>query len=291
MSSLFLLPVPRDAQPPVDIWKRGATIRAVMDSLSNQQPLASTFVVTESENWSVKHVSIYHNVLVYRSTEEKINKDGIVRKPGEVKGVFPLEYNKMDNGENTLGMMNKSSWAFFLEPSLDDKSSHSSSGNHIRYIKYLRIMDNPFEEIQEYLYFKSDNEFEIWRNMLSKMRILNINFTTKYLVQTKLGSGGYSKVYLVRDTKTEYKYAAKAIFLEKFADEFDKAKDIIVNEVEVMHDLSRSGHVPQLFEVHQVEDVIYLVMELIDVVTLASFMRKRLLKRDLTQVAVHIIMK
>jgi hypothetical protein len=291
MSSLFLLPVPRDAQPPVDIWKRGPEIKVLIDGLEDQQPLASAFVITESENWTVKHISLYQNVLVYRSVEEKLLKDRIVRKPGAVRGAYEFIYNKMDYAETTLGMMNKNAWSFFLEPNPDDKSSISSSSNQVRYIKYVRISDNPFEEISEYFYFKSDEEQELWRDLLSKMRILNINFATKYLVQGKIGSGGYSKVYLVKDTRTELKYAAKAIFLEKLAEEFDRAKDMIVNEVESMHLLLPSGHVPQLFEVHQVEDVIYLVMEYIDGLTLTNFMKKRLLKRDMTPLMIHCLLR
>lgn len=291
MSSLFLLPVPRDAQPPVDIWKRGPEIKALAESLENHQPLASAFVITESENWTVKHISLYPNLLVYRAVEEKFLKDRVVRKPGAVRGAYELIYNKMDYAETTLGMMNKNAWQFFLEPNADDKTSLSSAGSQVRYIKYVRIADNPFEEISEFFYFKSDEEQEIWRGLLSKMRILNINFTTKYLVQGKIGSGGYSKVYLVKDSRTDHKYAAKAIFLEKFAEEFDRAKDMIVNEVETMHKLFPSGHVPQLFEVHQVEDVIYLVMEYIDGHTLTNFLKKRLLKRDLTPLMVHCLLR
>lgn len=263
----------------------------MLETLEGRQPLASAFIITESENWSVKHLSLFHNVLVYRAVEEKLLKDRVVRKAGVVKGVYELAYNKLDYAETTLGMVNKTAWPFFMEPNPDEKASLSSSSNQVRYIRYLRIVDNPFEEISEFIYFQSDEEHDLWRNLLSKMRILNINFTTKYLVQGKIGSGGYSKVYLVRDTKTEYKYAAKAIFLEKFAEEFDKAKDMIVREVETMHLLAHSGHVPQLFEVHQVEDVVYLVMEYIEGATLSSFMKKRLIKRDLTQLAVHYILR
>lgn len=286
------MPVPRDAQPPVDIWKRGQEALNLMEKIGDRQPVTSAFVVTESENWSVKHISLYsNNILVYRSAEEKLLKDRVARKSGPIRGVYELAYNKMDYGETTLGMMNKSAWSFFLEPNPDDRSSISSSANQIRYFRYIRLVDNPFEEISEFFYFKTEEEQEMWRDLLSKMRILNINFTTKYLVQGKIGSGGYSKVYLVRDTRTECKFAAKAIFLEKFADEFDRAKDMIVNEVETMHKLSHTGHVPQLFEVHQVEDVIYLVMEYIDGITLANFMKKRLIKRDLTQLTVHCLLR
>lgn len=263
----------------------------VMDALGEEKPLAATFVVTESDNWSVKHISLYQNVLVYRHAEEKFMKDRVVHKAGSVRGVCQLEYNKLDYSETTLGMMSKQAWSFFLEPKLDDKSSFSSAGNQVKYVKYLKISDNPFEEINELFYFKTDEEQELWISLLSKMKILNINFATKYLVQAKLGSGGYSKVFLVKDIRSGQKFAAKAIFLDKFVEEFDRAKDMIVNEVESMHKLYPTGHVPQLFEVHQVEDIIYLVMEYIDGTTLTSFMKKRQLRNDLTPLMLHCLLR
>lgn len=291
MSSLFLLPVPRDAQPPIDIWKRTpADIERVVKLVEAATPLLTAYLVTDSDDWSLKHVSLYPNIMVYRSVEEKMVHGSFTRRtPGEVQGVYELVYNKMMYNEESLGMISKTAWPHLLHNYTEGKSVSSASVNKIQYVKYIRVFDNPFEEIAETFYFKSDEEMDQWRSTLSTMRILNINFKTKYVVQVKLDSGGYSKVYLIKNALSNTLLAAKAIILEKFVD-FDKAKEVIVEEIEAMHKLSNSAYTPRLFEVHQVEEIVYLVMEYIEGVTLGIFIRDFDVKFGMNEEVMHSIM-
>jgi hypothetical protein len=290
MSSLFLLPVSRDAHPPIDIWKRGAEAELIVNQLGDSRPLVSSFLVTDSENWKVKHLSLYHNVLVFRSLEHKWSKDGPIKVPGAVIGACRFMYNKLQYSEVPLGMISKIAWPHLVNPARDDKSLSSNGSNRVRYIKYLQIFDNPFEEISETIYFERDEEMELWRILISGMCVLNINFKTKYVVQNKIGSGAYSKVYLIKELVSNSSFAAKAVLLEKFSD-FEKAREVIESEVDALHRLSGCGIAPKLHEVHQVEDIVYLVMEYIEGLTLNSYVKRLYSKQKMTDVAVHSIME
>lgn len=288
MSSLFLLPVPRDAQPPIDIWRRGAEAEKLIAELGDSKPLMSLSLVTESDDWKVKHISIYQNLLVYSRGFDGLKGPTATIK--EVCGVYPLNFNKILYGETTLGMISKSAWGHLTSTGVDDKSISSSATSKIRYIHYIRLFDNPFEEISEIFYFKTQEDMQRWLTLLSAMKILNINFKTKYVVQGKLGTGAYSKVYLIKDIIMNKTFAAKAVLLEKFND-FDKAKDIIAGEIEAMHRLVSCPFTPVLYEVHQIEDIVYLVMDYIEGETLTNYIKKFVYKREMTEEIMHTIMR
>lgn len=288
MSSLFLQPVPRDAQPPIDIWRRGIEAERTMADLGDTQPLFSSYLVTESDDWKVKHISLYHNLLVYRKVSDTLC--GPTGKPGPVCGVYSLNYNKIVHGETTLGMISKTAWPYLTGVTADDKSISSNATNKIRYIQYITLFDNPFEEITEILYFQNSEDMNKWLSVISAMKVLNINFKTKYVVQGKLGSGAYSKVYLIRDIVMNRTYAAKAVLLEKFSD-FDKAKEVISGEIEAMQKLTSCPYTPVLHEVHQIEDIVYLVMDYIEGETLTNYIRRYVLKRAMNEDVMHMIMR
>ena len=63
MSSLFLLPIPRDAQPPIDIWKRDEEARQLLNGIVGSMPIVSSFVVTDSNGWELKHISLFNNLI------------------------------------------------------------------------------------------------------------------------------------------------------------------------------------------------------------------------------------
>lgn len=286
------MPVPRDSEPPVDIWRRGAEAEKAVAEIGQTIPLASAFIVTESDEWRVKHITLYRDMLVYRAVEEKWSKEGTQRIPGSIKGVFPFNYNKIFYGETTLGRISKDAWPYLTNTqSPDDKSvSSSPTNNRIRDIKYIQLFDNPFEEISELFYFQQGEEMEKWLRLISSMKIININFKTKYVVQGKLGSGAYSKVYLIKDIQRNACFAAKAVFLENFTD-FEKAKEVIAGEIETMHKLADSPYTPTLYEVHQVEDIVYLVMEYIEGDTLGSFTKKYAARQEMTEEIMHSIVR
>lgn len=282
----------RDAQPPIDIWKRGKEAENLVNQLGEARPLLSSFLVSESDDWKVKHLSLYQNCLVYRAVELKWAKDGPAKHPGAVIGACQFNYNKMLYNETTLGMISKNAWPHLTNPAKDDKtiSISSNASSRVRYIKYIQIFDNPFEEISETIYFDKDEEMDNWRIHISEMRILNINFQTKYVVLQKIGSGAYSKVYQVKDVLSNSCFAAKAILLEKFTN-FDRAREVIESEVEALHRLSGCGISPKLFEVHQIDDIVYLVMEYVEGLTLNNYLKKLHFKQKISEATVHAIME
>jgi calcium/calmodulin-dependent protein kinase I len=88
-------------------------------------------------------------------------------------------------------------------------------------------------------------------------------FYQKYAIKKKIGMGSTASVYQIADKSTGQQYACKMFKKESFQDSTVQVKAII-NEVKILRDLKGCPEFVQLFEIHETEKFICLVMELLN---------------------------
>jgi len=111
--------------------------------------------------------------------------------------------------------------------------------------------------------FSDKQTMEHWIKALKNVCIMT-NFHDEYKATKMIGKGSFAKVYLV-DAKTDgKKYAVKAFAKESIGIP-NKAnpKTTMLNEINLMRTLDHDNII-KLYEVHETERSIYLVMELIE---------------------------
>ena len=102
------------------------------------------------------------------------------------------------------------------------------------------------------------NQFEIWETQLSKI-CLKINFKNHYNVLNLLGSGNYSKVFLVEKISDGKKFAGK-FFDKKMLNSDLKVHKLILNEINLTRTLSHPSLV-QVYETFKIEGSYCMIME------------------------------
>ena len=109
-------------------------------------------------------------------------------------------------------------------------------------------------------YTKDNNLFKKWKEIISKWCIQS-DFHTRFKVLNKLGEGKYAVVYKTINLDTNEKFAVK---------QFNKAdinsgtnKSLVLNEIELMRQLSKVGHknILNLQQVHETKNSIYLIID------------------------------
>ncbi|CAD8181047.1 unnamed protein product [Paramecium pentaurelia] len=97
-----------------------------------------------------------------------------------------------------------------------------------------------------------------WQAILRRKCLLS-SFHEKYHVEKIIGKGSFAKVYLA--TSNGQSYAIKA-FSKQFINEQQKGKESLLNEMQVMRAI-KHPNIVQLLEVHETQNSIYFVLELV----------------------------
>ncbi len=122
---------------------------------------------------------------------------------------------------------------------------------------YFRLIKN-----LKYSEFFTDVEVtsDEWKLNFSKIFIQS-NFHLKYDAIKMIGKGSFARVYLVEDNKNKNQFAVKAFSKEYLLNQ-STGKESLINEIEIMQNLNHKN-VMKLWEVHESNNSIYLVMELL----------------------------
>lgn len=127
--------------------------------------------------------------------------------------------------------------------------------------------------------FLSADQIAPWRQALSKVAIF-ADFHSRYRGISVLGEGSFGQVFEVECSRTSSTFAAKAINKKWILEDKDKNLLMLQNEIEVMRKLSHCDFVPQILEVHETENTIYIVSEVINGPDLGSFNGEEDLKKN-----------
>jgi len=121
-----------------------------------------------------------------------------------------------------------------------------------------------------------------WVNALRNVCVLS-GFHDEYKAIKMIGKGSFAKVYLVESRSTNKQYAVKAFAKEAVIQTSkNNPKATMFNEIDIMRALDHDNII-KLYEVHESERSIYLIMELIQGKPLQEPLTKLTFKRDYSQ--------
>jgi len=81
-----------------------------------------------------------------------------------------------------------------------------------------------------------------------------------FKIKEKIGIGTFSEVFLARNRKTRKLFAIKKISKKKYLQTIKNVK-LLWNEIKIMKMLKENKHTITLYEVHETEKAVYLVLE------------------------------
>jgi serine/threonine protein kinase len=131
-----------------------------------------------------------------------------------------------------------------------------------------RCMPFPFkitfsQDVTSYsLYLVDVSAFAGWLETLQGFGIQN-NFNQKYTIEKKIGKGSSANVYRVLSSWNQKFYACK-LFCKKKIKRDESYMKAIVNEIRILKDVRDCPGVVDLREVHETNDYVCLIMELIE---------------------------
>lgn len=131
---------------------------------------------------------------------------------------------------------------------------------------------------------------ESWFSHLRKICVL-LSFHDDYHAKKPIGKGGFAKVYLIESkSNTKHLFAAKNFHKDSLkASTKEKAKPALLNEIDLMRRLNHDKIV-KLYEVHETDNSVYLVLELIKGKTLYDTLKKPYFKRNLSPIRINEIL-
>jgi len=143
--------------------------------------------------------------------------------------------------------------------------------------------------------FKNGNTFEFyspdqkirddWMTALKGVCVLT-SFHDEYKALKMIGKGSFAKVYLVECKSQGKMYAVKAFTKESvIASNKANAKPSMLNEIEIMRALDHENII-KLYEVHETEKSIYLVLELIQGKSLQDVLKRSTFKEEYSEVKI-----
>jgi len=135
--------------------------------------------------------------------------------------------------------------------------------------------------------FYSPNKqvIEDWMNALKTICVLTC-FHEEYKALKMIGKGSFAKVYLVESKSNSKMYAVKAFTKESvIASNKANAKPSMLNEIEIMRAFDHENII-KLYEVHESEKSIYLVLELIQGKSLQDVLKKPTFREEYSEVKV-----
>ena len=133
----------------------------------------------------------------------------------------------------------------------------------IRFIKNMKYSDQ---------WLKNESLFLKWKEALQEV-CLQSDFHNKFSAIKMIGKGSFARVYLVEDKVKKVKFAVKA-FSKDYLLSQNKGKESLINEIEVMKEL-KHPNIMSLEEVHESQNSIYLVMELLEGGELFSYVSEK----------------
>jgi len=176
------------------------------------------------------------------------------------------------------------------------KDEISTNPEYILEVAFSRLKAlTPNEESTNlgFVLTKNGNSFEFcfddrqtmdnWVNALKNICVLT-NFHDEYKATKIIGKGSFAKVYLVDSKSTGKNFAVKAFAKEALAQaNKGNAKATMLNEINLMRDLDHDNII-KLYEVHETERSIYLVMELIQGKPLQEPLTRHTFRKDYSQI-------
>jgi len=134
-------------------------------------------------------------------------------------------------------------------------------------------------------YSNEKQVIEDWVEVLKEICVLS-TFHDDYKALKMIGRGSFAKVYLVESKATGKMYAVKAFTKEGIIiSNKTNAKPSMLNEIDIMRSLDHEN-VIKLFEVHETENSIYLVLELIQGKSLQDTLKKPSFRDDYSEVKI-----
>jgi hypothetical protein len=139
------------------------------------------------------------------------------------------------------------------------------------------------------LWAKSQDELEEWKQVLSKYTIQS-DFHRKFTALKVIGKGSFArvesvyKVYLVQNSTTKEQFAVKAFNKETLLAQA-KGRESLMNEIQIMRQLDHEN-IMRLEEVHESENSIYLILELMEGGELINYITRNnsMKTRDLVKI-------
>jgi serine/threonine protein kinase len=120
---------------------------------------------------------------------------------------------------------------------------------------------------------------EHWKKALRSVCVLN-DFHEEYKAIKMIGEGGFAKVYLVEWKQSKERYAVKAFSKESLTTaNKSNAKTVLLNEIDILKSLDHDNII-KLYEVHETENSIYLVMELIQGNSLQDILKRPSIRKE-----------
>ncbi len=109
---------------------------------------------------------------------------------------------------------------------------------------------------------------------------LETKILERYIINKEIGTGGFSKVYEVYDTHVDKRYAMKIMLsvpVNAFGQEEKVKKEEekrMLREIQMLRKLSHKG-LPRLHDVFKREGELYIVMELVEGITLYEYVKRK----------------
>lgn len=122
----------------------------------------------------------------------------------------------------------------------------------IRFIKNMKYSD---------LWLSDEHQFTEWKVQLSKVCVQS-DFHIKFNAVKMIGKGSFARVYLVENKEDGTRSAVKA-FSKEYLLSQNKGKESLINEIQIMKDINHQ-YIMQLLEIHESQNSIYLVLELLE---------------------------
>jgi len=135
-------------------------------------------------------------------------------------------------------------------------------------------------------HFVSQDEAMFWRDELKSFCILN-DFADQFELIYLLGKGAFASVYLFKRKSTSERFAIKGFSKKSFNKANSQA--ILVSEINMMREMNHPNLI-KLYEVHETDNSIYLVMEYTTGQTLKNvFKKKELLDSESIEITKSIL--
>lgn len=184
--------------------------------------------------WKLRTFELIPNWLIYYKEEPGVNSNDQKKTP---KGFLNLEWCRVH---------------FVVQ----DPEKELRFG--IRLVKNRKYTD---------LWANSQAELEEWKRFLTKYTIQS-DFHRKFTALKVIGKGSFARVnpsnqvYLVQNNTTKEQFAVKAFNKETLLAQA-KGRESLMNEIQIMQQLNHEN-IMRLEEVHESENSIYLILELME---------------------------
>jgi serine/threonine protein kinase len=131
-----------------------------------------------------------------------------------------------------------------------------------------------------YEFYSTDKQtVDDWIKVLRSICVVT-DFHKEYKAIKMIGQGGFAKVYLVKSSSNNERYAVKAFTKDNLiAKNKSNAKAVLLNEINILKALNHDNII-KLYEVHESENSIYLVMELIQGNSLQDILQRNSLRKE-----------